>query len=70
MQVQIIVSLLTILGAGVSVYVGVRVALAEMKRDIRAIEESHTAFQRLVDRDQSALDRRIQRIEEAFFRPK
>jgi hypothetical protein len=30
-EIQVVISLLTVLGAGISVYVGVRVALAEIK---------------------------------------
>lgn len=31
LEIQVLISFLTILGAGISVYVGVRVALAEIK---------------------------------------
>lgn len=31
LEIQVIISFLTILGAGISVYIGVRVALAEIK---------------------------------------
>ena len=68
MQVQVIISLLTMLGAGISVYVGVRVALAEIRRDIRAIEEAIVANQRLSERDQSRIEQSIKRLEDVVFR--
>lgn len=68
MQIQIIISLLTVLGAGVSVYVAVRVALAEMKRDIQALEDAQIAFQKMTERGHDALDRRLMRIEDNAFR--
>lgn len=67
MQMQIIISLITILGAGVSVYVGVRVALAEIRRDIRSLESADAALQRAIERDVSEMRARIERLESGYF---
>jgi hypothetical protein len=55
-QVQVLISVLTIAGSGLSVYVGVRVAIAEMRRDIR----SH-------DKQLDEVRERIERLEKPYF---
>ena len=55
-EYQIAISALTVLGAGFSVYVGVRVALSELRKDISTLT-----------RDIVTLDARIKRIEDPYF---
>jgi hypothetical protein len=55
-ELQLLISVLTIAGSGLSVYVGVRVAIAEMRRDIRNHE-------RLLDDHKE----RIERLESPYF---
>jgi len=47
----------TIMGAGVAAYVGVRVALAQVQRDIGALQ-----------REDEKMLRRIDRLEERYFK--
>lgn len=56
---HLLLSILTVAAAGISSFVGVRVALAEARRDIRNLEK------RLED-----CDKRFDRLEEPFFKPK
>ena len=56
-ELQLIISFITILGAGVSVYVGVRVALAEIKTQ----QKAH-------DKDIAELNKRVSRLEDAYFK--
>ncbi len=61
--VQIIVSVITIIGAGIAAYVGVRVAIAEIRGDIKlhdkALEKHDERFDRFEDR--------VKRLEQPFF---
>ena len=67
MQTQLFLQLITILGAGISVYVGVRVALAEIRRDIRALENSLALYQRTTDTKHDDVVDRIKRLEAGYF---
>jgi len=58
---QLVIALITILGSGVAVYVGVRVAIAELKRDQRSNERE---IFRLRDEHGSRLDR----LEAGYFK--
>jgi hypothetical protein len=53
----LVVSLVTILGSGLSVYVGVRVALAKMQAEIDTLKQGATENRR-----------RIERLEATYFR--
>jgi len=56
---------ITIIGAGVAAYIGVRVAIAEIKGDIKrhdeALEKHDDRFGRFEDR--------VKRLEQPFFEP-
>jgi len=67
MEIQIIISLITIIGSGVGVYVGVRVALAEIRKDIKALENKDADIARLMERDFQDLRGRVSRLEEQYF---
>lgn len=54
--IQLGLSVLTIIGAGVAVYVGVKVALAELRRDLSAQKDRITA-----------VDSRVTRLENPYF---
>lgn len=56
-EVQLVFALITVLGSGASVYVGVRVALAE----IRTMQKS---LERRVDK----VEERLDRLEERYFK--
>jgi hypothetical protein len=49
-EIQLLVSLLTITGSGISVYVGVKVAIAEIRGDITRHEMQINSLQSRVDR--------------------
>lgn len=68
MELQVIISLVTVIGAGISVYVGVRVALAEIRRDLRALETADAQLERTVAREFSDIRDRVQRLEDTYFR--
>ncbi|MDQ3802509.1 MAG: hypothetical protein M3416_01440 [Acidobacteriota bacterium] len=55
-ETQLLLSIVTVAGAGVSVYVGVRVALAEVKRDIANL-----------NKDCEESTQRIVRLENIYF---
>lgn len=57
MDQQTIIAIITVVGSGVSVYVGVRVAIAELKAEISRLKEQN--------REQDA---RIIRLEDSYFR--
>jgi hypothetical protein len=57
MEVQVIISLGTVICSGISVYVGVKVALAEIRRDI-------VAQQKQLDQH----DERLNRLEAGYFK--
>lgn len=50
MELNLLISLAGILGAGLSSYVGVRVAMAEMRGDLKRHEGSITDLKSRVDR--------------------
>jgi hypothetical protein len=56
MDYQLLVPLITVLGAGLASYVGVKVALAEMRIKIEALEDT-----------QSDLKSRVVRLESGYF---
>jgi hypothetical protein len=55
-QIQLLISVLGIFGAGLASYVGVKVAIAEMRRDLKNHQE-RLDYQ----------DRRLERLESPFF---
>ncbi len=55
-EIQLGLSVLTIIGAGIAVYVGVKVALAELRRDLAAQKDRITA-----------ISERITRLENPYF---
>lgn len=54
MELQLILALVTVIGSGVGVYVGVRVALAEIKGDIRRLDSANEQASRRLDRLEGA----------------
>lgn len=58
-QLQLIIGALTMLGAAITGYVGIKVALAEVRKDIRGLGESC-----------ARLERRIDRLEDPYFNPR
>ena len=57
MELNLLISIAGIMGSGISAYVGVRVALAEMRGDVKRL-----------DKDVGMHDQRIARLEEPYFR--
>jgi hypothetical protein len=56
-ELHLMISFATVLGAGLSVYVGVRVALAEIRRDIA-----------MICKDLERMDDRLNRLEDNYIR--
>ncbi len=54
MEIQLVISVITVIGSGISVYVGVRVAIAEIKGDIRRLDEAREDVSRRLDRLEGA----------------
>jgi hypothetical protein len=50
MDAQFLISAITVIGAGVSTYVGVRVALAEVRKDIAYLQKDVERLYREMDR--------------------
>lgn len=57
MSIHLALAALTIMGAGISAYVGVRVALAQVQRDISSLQ-----------REDEKILRRIDRLEDRYFK--
>lgn len=57
MEVTVLINMAGIMGAGISAFVGVKVALAQVQRDVRNLEKS-----------QEKAERRLDRLEERYFR--
>lgn len=55
-QAQLLIAVFGILGAGLSAYVGVRVAQAKMQQDIKNLQECDGAH-----------DKRLERLERPYF---
>jgi len=62
-ELQLIIAIVTVLGSGVSVYVGVKVALAEMRGDLKRHDELFELQGQKIDEATS----RIVRLENQFF---
>lgn len=56
MEINFLISLAGVLGAGVSAYVGVRVALAEVKGDLRRHEDKFEAVEERIGRLERQVD--------------
>jgi hypothetical protein len=56
-EINVLISLASMIGAGFSAYVGVRVGLAEVRGDIKRL-----------DKDVEDLDGRTRRLEEPYFK--
>ena len=56
-ELQLVVGILVVLGSGVASWVGVKVALAEMRQR----QDNH-------DEDIGKLEKRVDRLEEKYFR--
>lgn len=67
MNPQLIISLITIVGSGISVYVAVRVALAEIRKDIETLKGKDAEIMHLVEKDLQDLRNRINRLEDKYF---
>lgn len=67
MNPQLIISLITIVGSGISVYIGMRVALAEIRKDIETLKNKDSEIQHLVEKDLQDLRNRINRLEDQHF---
>ncbi len=67
-ELQIMISVITVFGSGISVYVGVRVALAEVKRDVSFLKEKDKEIVGRIDREGDESNRRIRRLEDVYFR--
>ena len=63
-ELQILLSSITVIGAGISVFVGIRVGLAELRRDLRALEKD---LQEVKDRELTDVRSRITRLEGKYF---
>lgn len=55
-QLQLLIGAFTIIGAAITGYVGIKVALAEVRKDIKSLNE-------LCEK----LDRRVDRLESPYF---
>lgn len=64
-EFQSLLSILTVMGAGVSVYIGIRVGLAELRRDLRALEKD---LEELKNRELGEARARLARLEERYFK--
>lgn len=67
MEYQTLISLVSMLGAGFASYVGVRVALAEVKRDIAAIEKAAEERKLTMAETIMELKSRVTRLETSYF---
>lgn len=68
MDAQVLFSVVTIFGSGVAAYVGVRVALAEMRKDIEYLYKGDVDIINRVDREGKEIRIRLDRLEKPFFR--
>lgn len=59
MEITVLINMAGIMGAGLSAFVGVKVALAQVQRDVRNLEKS-----------QEKAERRLDRLEQRYFRPR
>lgn len=67
MNPQLIISLITIVGSGISVYIGMRVALAEIRKDIETLKSKDVEIMHLMEKDFQDLRNRINRLEDQHF---
>lgn len=56
MEITVLINMAGIMGAGVSAFVGVKVALAQVQRDVRNLEKS-----------QEKAEKRLDRLEQRYF---
>ena len=63
-EVQLLIAIITVLGSGVSVYVGVRVALAEIRGDIKRLD----AMIETIQAENTESKSRIIRLENEYFK--
>lgn len=56
MEINVLIALAGMMGSGFSAYVGVRVALAEVKGDVRRLQE-----------DVAHVEERVERLEKPYF---
>ena len=67
MNPQLIISIITIVGSGISVYIGMRVALAEIKKDIENLRNKDAEIMHLVEKDLQDMRSRVNRLEDQHF---
>jgi len=59
MEITVLINMAGIMGAGISAFIGVKVALAQVQRDVRNLEKS-----------QEKAERRLDRLEQRYFFPR
>lgn len=55
-ELQLLLSAITVIGAGISSYLGVRIALAELRKDVASLKETDIEH-----------GKRLERLEAPFF---
>lgn len=69
-ELQLLFTFFTIIGAGVSAYVGVKVAITEMRTTLKALDQRQSNDKLVFEQRQDRLEERIDRLESPFFQHK
>lgn len=66
-KLQVLMAAVTILGSGFSAYMGMRVAITEMRKDIQYLREKNTDLRVMLEQHMNDMKARILRLEEMVF---